>query len=119
MLPGVTALQAETELKGIKQRLASEYPAFKQDWSVAVVPMQTASTEESRPALMILLATVGLVLLISCVNVSNLLLARGNARSREMAVRAALGAGTGRLIRQLLMESMLLAVTGCAAGWLV
>jgi predicted permease len=116
---GATKLQVQTELRGIKQRLASEYPAFKQDWSVAVIPMQKASTEESRPALLILLATVGLVLLISCVNVSNLLLARGNARAREMAVRVALGAGTGRLVRQLLVESLLLALAGCAAGWLV
>jgi predicted permease len=119
MSPGVSALPVQTELRGIKQRLASEYPAFKQDWSVAVVPMQTASTEESRPALIILLATVGLVLLISCVNVSNLLLSRGNARAREMAVRVALGAGTGKLVRQLLVESILLALAGCGAGQLV
>jgi len=119
MSPGVSALQVQTELKGIKQRLASEYPAFKQDWSVAVVPMQTASTEESRPALIILLATVGLVLLISCVNVSNLLLSRGNARAREMAVRVSLGASTAKLVRQLLVESLLLALAGCGAGWMV
>ena len=119
MAPGVTALQVQTELRGIKQRLAPEYPDFKQNWSVAVVPMQTASTEDSRPALMILLATVALVLLISCVNVSNLLLVRGSARSREMALRIALGAGAGRLVRQLLVESLLLALAGCAVGWLV
>jgi predicted permease len=119
MAPGVTALQVQTELRGIKERLASEYPDFKQNWSVAVVPMQTVSTEDSRSALMILLAAVWLVLLISCVNVSNLLLARGNGRSREMAVRIALGAGTGRLIRQLLVESILLAIAGCAAGWML
>lgn len=119
MLPGLTASQVQVELREIKQRLVAEYPHFKQNWSVAVIPMQAASTEEARPALLILLATVGIVLLIACVNVSNLLLARGNARTREMAVRAALGAGAGRLVRQLLVESLLLAFAGCAAGWLV
>ena len=118
LLPGVSMAQAQAELRRIKQRMNSEYPDFKRDWSVAIVPMQSAFTEDSRTPLLILLATVGLVLLISCVNVSNLLLARGNARSREMAVRAALGAGAGRLVRQLLAESILLALAGCAAGWL-
>jgi len=119
MNPGVTVAEAQAELRGVKQRLASEYPAWKQDWSVDVVPLREELTGDLRPTLGILLGTVSLVLLIACVNVSNLLLARGNARSREMAIRAALGASSGRLVRQLLIESLLLAFVGCALGLLL
>ncbi len=119
MNPGVTAAEAQTELRGVKQRLTSEYPAWKNDWSVDVVPLRQDLTGDIRPTLVILLGTVGLVLLIACANVSNLLLARGNARSREMAIRAALGASSARLVRQLLIESLLLAFAGCALGLLL
>ncbi len=117
--PGVTVSEAQAELRDVKQRLAAEYPPSKKDWSVSVAPLQEDLTGDVRPTLRVLLATVGLVLLIACANVSNLLLARGNARAREMAIRAALGARSGRIIRQLLSESLLLALIGCAAGLLL
>jgi putative ABC transport system permease protein len=116
LLPGVTVSEAQAELRGIKQRLAAEYPPFKSYWSVAVVPMQEAYIGNTRPTPLILLGTVALVLLIACANVSNLLLARSGARSREMAVRAALGADSWRIVRQILVESLLLAAAGCAVG---
>ncbi len=117
--PGVSATQAQAELRGIKQQLAAEYPAYKKDWSLEVLPLQQDLTGDVRPTLLILLGTVGLVLLIACANVSNLLLARGNTRAREMAIRAALGANAWRIIRQLLIESLLLALAGCVLGLLL
>jgi predicted permease len=116
VLPGVTPSEAQAELRRIKQRLAAEYPPFKKDWSVTVVPLQEVYAGDARPTLRILLGTVALVLLIACANVSNLLLARGNARAREMAIRAALGARSWRIIRQMLVESLLLAFAGCWVG---
>ncbi|MCM3869815.1 MAG: ABC transporter permease [Pyrinomonadaceae bacterium] len=116
LAPGVTAAQAQAELRAIRQQLAAEYPAFKKDWSLAVAPLQQELTGDVRPTLVILLGTVGLVLLVACANVSNLMLARGNARAREMAVRVALGANSFRIVRQLLIESLLLALMGCALG---
>jgi predicted permease len=118
LLPGVTTAEAQADLRAIKQRLTSEYPAFKKDWSVTVIPMQEVFAGDTRPTLRILLGAVALVLLIACANVSNLLLARGGARAREMAIRSALGARASRIIRQVLVESLLLALTGCALGLL-
>lgn len=119
LAPGVTVSQAQAELRGIRQQLAAEYPPYKKDWSMEVSPLQQDLTGDIRPTLLILLGTVGLVLLIACANVSNLLLARGNARAREMAIRSAMGATSGRIMRQLLIESLLLAGVGCALGLLL
>jgi putative ABC transport system permease protein len=110
---------AQADLRIVKQRLVAEYPPFKKDWSVLLAPLQDDLTGDVRPTLRVLMATVGLVLLIACANVSNLLLARGNARAREMAIRAALGAHSKRIVRQLLSESLLLAMIGGAAGLLL
>lgn len=116
---GLTATAAQTDLRNVKQKLAAEYPARKKDWSVDVIPLQQFLTGDIRPTLLILLGTVGLVLLIACANVSNLLLVRSNSRAREMAIRGALGASSRRIIRQLLIESLLLAGAGCALGLLL
>jgi predicted permease len=116
LAPGVTPAMAQAELIAIKEQLLSEYPAYKKDMRFSVLPLQQDLTGDLRPTLLILLGTVGMVLLIACANVSNLLLARGNARAREMAIRSALGARPWRIIRQMLAESLLLAVVGCALG---
>ena len=116
LLPAVTAEQAQEELRAIKARLGSEYPSFKEDWSVEVIPYQEIWAGNIRPTLMLLLGTVALVMLIACANVSNLLLARGTARAREMAIRGALGAHAWRIVRQMLVESLALAAMGCVLG---
>jgi predicted permease len=119
VLPGVSPAEAQAELRAIKQRLTTEYPSSRKDWSVSVVPLQEVYAGDARPTLRILVGMVALVLLITCANVSNLLLARGNARGREMAIRAALGAHSWRIIRQMVIESLLLALAGCAVGLLL
>lgn len=117
--PNVTPGQAQAELRAIKQRMTSDYPSFKRNWSIAVVPTQDVYAAAIKPTLLVLFATVICVLLIACSNVSNLMLVRGSERGREMSLRSALGASTGRLLRQLLVESVLLALLGCAAGLLL
>jgi predicted permease len=119
LLPGVTISEAQAELRGIKKQLTAEYPEFKKDWSITVISLQEVFAGDARPTLVVLLGTVALVLLIACANVSNLLLAHGNARSREMAIRAAVGAQSWRIIRQMLVESLLLAFAGCMVGLLL
>lgn len=119
LAPGVSASEAQAELASIKQRLNAEYPIWKQEWSVGIDPMREMFAAPLRPTLMVLLGAVAFVLLIACVNVSNLLLARGQLRGREMAVRAALGASRSRVIRQVLSESLLLAAVGCLLGLLL
>ncbi|HKB10240.1 MAG TPA: ABC transporter permease [Vicinamibacterales bacterium] len=117
--PEASAAQAAGELGAIAERLAREYPKSNAARTVHVLPLQERIVRQHRTALAVLLAAVAGVLLIVCANVANLLLARGVARRREIAIRAALGAGRARIVRQLLIESLLIAVVAGAAGMLL
>jgi putative ABC transport system permease protein len=114
--PGVTIQEADHEMQTVAGRLASEFPDIDRGWSALVTPLQDYGVGKLRYTIAALLVAVGMVLLIACVNVANLLLARAEVRSKEIAIRAALGASRVRLMRQLLTETMLLALAGGICG---
>lgn len=116
---GVTREQAQAELEGVMDGLRDERPDFNTGWTVNVVPLREQLVGDVRPALLVLFGAVGAVLLIACGNIGSLMLTRASGRRRELAIRSAIGAGTGRLLTQLVAEALLLSVAGGVSGVLL
>jgi putative ABC transport system permease protein len=116
LAPGVTRKQASSEMEGIAARLAKAYPAENDRFGVALQPIRDAFVGQTRPALLVLWGAVIFVLLIACANVANLFLVRGTGRTKEIALRIALGAGARRIFAQMLTESMVLSLLGGCVG---
>lgn len=116
LAPGMNIAQAQAEVQTISGALAAQYPGNNKGITARLVPMQEDLVGEARGPLLVLLGAVGLVLLVACANVANLVLARASGRSRQVAIRAALGANRLRILRELLTESLLLAVAGSIGG---
>jgi len=120
LAPGSTLAQARTEMSAIEHRLAELNPEYNKGWTASVFPFEVEDTSPTlHRALYVLLTAVGILLLIACANLANLTLARATLRSREIAIRLALGATRGRIIRQLIAESLLVSVAGAIAGLLL
>jgi len=117
--PNITVERADAEMRTIARRLEAQYPESNKGWSVTFVPLLEETVGGSQRTLLVLLGAVGFVLLIACANVANLMLARSAARQKEFVIRAALGAGRIRVIRQLLTESLILASCGGVLGLLM
>jgi putative ABC transport system permease protein len=114
--PDVTLLQSQAEMNTISSRLADQYPEDDKGWGAVIVPLREERVAQVRPSLLILLGAVAFVLLIACANVANLVLAKTIGRRKEIAVRLALGASAGRVIQQILAETILLSTVGAAFG---
>jgi putative ABC transport system permease protein len=119
MKPGVTRDQAQAELEGVMTGLRNERPDFNTGWAVNAVPLREQLVGDIRPALLALFGAVGAVLLIACGNIGSLMLTRASGRRRELAIRAAVGAGAGRLLTQLVCEAFVLAIAGGVLGVIV
>jgi putative ABC transport system permease protein len=117
--PGITLARAQSDMTAIAERLAQQYPETNRKLGAVVVPLKDQIVGNTGTALLVLLAAAGCVLLIACANVANLLLAKAAAREREMAIRTAMGAARGRLIIQMMTESIMLAIAGGVLGLLL